>query len=74
MTRKAALNLAGDFVDVLSIHLARIESLTTAIQIGCDERMDPAKVLPLANLAEDQADKAQGELESWYDALTGKGS
>jgi hypothetical protein len=62
MTRRAALNLAGDVVDTISIRLARIESLATAIHIGCDQLMDSGKLICLASLAEDESQRAQAEL------------
>jgi hypothetical protein len=71
MTRKTALNRAGDIVDTIGIHLSRIESLATAIHTGCDEQMSPDKILCLASLAENEAQRAQAELDKWFDGLTG---
>ena len=39
MTHKAALELAGDMVDVLNIHLDRIEALSESITRGAEDGM-----------------------------------
>ena len=51
MTRKSALNLAGDIVDQLSIRLANIEALSEAILHGSEDAMDRDKIGSLTSLA-----------------------
>jgi hypothetical protein len=70
MTRKASLNLAGDVVDTISLHLARIESLATAIHLRCNDCMDLGKLICLPSLAEDESQRAQAELFKWFDGLS----
>jgi hypothetical protein len=71
MSRKAALNLAGDVVDTMSIRLGRLESLAVAIHMGCNDCMDPGQIICLASLAEDEAQRAQAELVKWFGGLSG---
>jgi hypothetical protein len=71
MTRKKALNLAGDVVDTLTIRLGRIESLATAIHVGCEQLMDLGQLICLASLAQDESHRAQAELTKWFDGLSG---
>jgi hypothetical protein len=71
MDRRPALTLAGDVVDTITIRLARIEALATAIHVGCNESVDAGKIICLASLAEDESQRAQAELKKWFDGLSG---
>jgi hypothetical protein len=74
MTRRAALEVAGDIVDSLCIRLDRIEALQRSIMLGTENVMDQEQMFCLADLTSDECHKAQDELGTWFDALTRKGN
>jgi hypothetical protein len=74
MNRRAALDLAGDLVNVVNVHLLRIEAISGAILHGCEERMEPEKVGTLAELTGCEAYKAWGELDKRFDRLMTEGN
>jgi hypothetical protein len=69
MSPRAALDLCGDHVDLANIYLDRIKALATAIHIGCNEGLAQDDILVLASIVEDEAHRAQAELEAWFDGL-----
>jgi hypothetical protein len=62
---------AVDMVDVLNRRLARMEAIQEAILPMAEEGRDREKIGTLADLAEDEAHRAQAELVKWFDRLTG---
>jgi hypothetical protein len=71
MTRRAAWNLAADLVDVLNIHLARVEAIQEAIFLMAEQDRDQEKIGTLADLAGDEVHKAHTGINEWWNNFIG---
>jgi hypothetical protein len=72
MRRDAAFELAGDLVDIINIHLSRVEALSEAILLMEENGRDWETIGSLSDMIGDEAHKARTEVDKWWDSLMAK--
>jgi hypothetical protein len=74
VTKRAAFTLAGDLVDVLTIHFSRIEALSEAILLMEENERDQEKIGYLSDMIGNEAHRGKQELSEWFDNFTVEGA
>jgi hypothetical protein len=57
-----------DIVDTVSLRFVKVEAVLRAIAVG-EDGLDLEQVIPLVDMAEDQAHAGRRELQQWFDGL-----